>query len=146
MLAVEACMRAYARVRRGRKQMGITGLLTCLIMKISHPPSPPFIGSKILEERGYPEHLLRASSPSDDNGVKREAKWKRRLSCASFPVLLRFGAGPAEQSLAEVSAKSVRKKMKDKPSLPTCKRDDIINGAATWARSGRTHCVFALKR
>ncbi len=47
------------------------------------------------------------------------------------------------KSLAEVEAKSVRKKMKDKAFARSVNRDDIVNGAADLGRrSGRAHRVL----
>jgi len=47
------------------------------------------------------------------------------------------------KSLAEVEAKSVRKKMKDKAFARSVNRDDIINGAADLGVDpGRAHCVL----
>jgi predicted hydrolase (HD superfamily) len=44
------------------------------------------------------------------------------------------------KSLAEVDAKSVRKRMKDKAFARKVNREDIVNGAAALGRgSGRAH-------
>src|SRR5713101_8573503 len=69
MLAVEACMRAYARRFREQgtdpaadeESYGITGLLHDFdYEKYPTPAEHPFVGNKILEERGYPEDVRRA--------------------------------------------------------------------------------------
>src|SRR5437016_9923021 len=89
MLAVEACMRAYAR--RFREQgvdpaadeegYGITGLLHDFdYEKHPTPQEHPFVGNKILEERGYPEEVRRAIlSHADYSGVKRESSMEKAL-------------------------------------------------------------------
>src|SRR5437773_6276432 len=61
-LAVEACMRAYARkLGADEDQWAVTGLLHDFdYEKYPTPEEHPFIGSKILRERGYPEEVIRA--------------------------------------------------------------------------------------
>ena len=77
MLAVEACMRAYARkYGEDEEKWAITGLLHDFdYEKYPTPEEHPFVGSKILEERGYPEDIRRAIlSHADYSGVKRESQ------------------------------------------------------------------------
>ena len=53
------------------------------------------------------------------------------------------------KSLAEVEAKSVRKKMKDKAFARSVNRDDIVNGAADLGVELEGHiafCIEAMKR
>jgi predicted hydrolase (HD superfamily) len=53
------------------------------------------------------------------------------------------------KSLAEVEAKSVRKKMKDKAFARSVNRDDMVNGAADLGVELEQHisfCIEALKR
>src|SRR3979409_1398744 len=73
MLAVEACMRAYARkFGEDEDKWGITGLLHDFdYEKYPTPAEHPFVGSKILEERGYPEEMRRgALLPCADSGAE----------------------------------------------------------------------------
>ena len=62
MLAVEACMRAYARkFGDDEDKWGITGLLHDFdYEKYPTQQEHPFVGNKVLEERGYPEEVRRA--------------------------------------------------------------------------------------
>src|SRR5262249_58261278 len=62
MLAVEACMRAYARkFGEDENKWGITGLLHDFdYEKYPTPAEHPFIANKVPEERGYPEEIRRA--------------------------------------------------------------------------------------
>ena len=51
----------------------------------------------------------------------------------------------ANKSLAEVDAKSVRKRMKDKTFARSVSRDDIINGAADLAIDLDQHIAFCVE-
>ena len=84
-LAVEACMRAYARRFHESGQLspepfadelelwGLTGLLHDFdYEKHPTPQEHPFVGNKILEERGYPDVMRRAIlSHAEYTGVPR---------------------------------------------------------------------------
>lgn len=74
-LAVEACMRAYARKLHGdEEQWGIVGLIHDFdYEKYPSAEEHPYKGNEILEERGYPEEMRRAiMSHADYTGVSRE--------------------------------------------------------------------------
>jgi predicted hydrolase (HD superfamily) len=49
------------------------------------------------------------------------------------------------KSLAEVAAKSVRKKMKDKAFARSVNRDDIVNGAADLGVELEEHIAFCIE-
>ncbi|MGZ4829923.1 MAG: HD domain-containing protein [Candidatus Angelobacter sp.] len=154
MLAVEACMRAYARkFGEDEDKWGITGLLHDFdYEKYPTPAEHPFVGNKILEERGYPEDVRRAiMSHADYSGVKRESKMEKTLyACDEIAGFITASAlVKPNKSLAEVEAKSVRKKMKDKAFARSVNRDDIINGAADLGVDLEEHiafCIEAMKR
>src|SRR5205085_11868528 len=125
MLAVEACMRAYAR--RFREQgadpaadeegYGITGLLHDFdYEKYPTPAEHPFVGNNILEERGYPEEMRRAIlSHADYSNVPRVPPMAKALfACDELAGFITATAlvNPGK-SLAEVDATSLRKTMKD---------------------------------
>ena len=153
MLAVEACMRAYARkLGSDEDKWGITGLLHDFdYEKHPTPQEHPFVGSKVLEERGYPEELRRAIlSHADYSGVKRETPMEKALfACDELAGFITATAlVKPSKSLAEVDAKSVRKKMKDKAFARSVSRDDIINGAADLGVDLDQHigfCIEAMK-
>jgi putative nucleotidyltransferase with HDIG domain len=150
MLAVEACMRAYAR-KFGEDQdhWGITGLLHDFdYEKYPTPQEHPFVGNKILEERGYPEDMRRAIlSHADYSGVKRETRMEKTLfACDELAGFITATAlVKPGKSLAEVEAKSVRKKMKDKAFARSVNRDDIINGAADMGVDLEEHIAFCIE-
>src|SRR6516225_5112793 len=150
MLAVEACMRAYARkFGEDEEKWGITGLLHDFdYEKYPTPQEHPFVGNKILEERGYPEEMRRAIlSHAEYSGVKRESKMEKTLfACDELAGFITATAlVKPSKSLTEVEAKSVRKKMKDKAFARSVSRDDIVNGAADLGVELEEHIAFCIE-
>jgi len=157
MLAVEACMRAYARKFRQQgidptadeETYGITGLLHDFdYEKYPTPAEHPFVGSKILEERGYPEDLRRAIlSHADYSNVPRVTPMEKALfACDELAGFITATAlVKPSKSLAEVEAKSVRKKMKDKAFARSVNREDITKGAAELSVDLEEHIAFCIE-
>src|SRR6516225_3982746 len=150
MLAVEACMRAYARkFGEDENKWGITGLLHDFdYEKYPTPEEHPFVGNKILEERGYCEEIRRAIlSHADYSGIKRESKMEKTLfACDELAGFITATAlVKPGKSLAEVEAKSVRKKMKDKAFARSVNRDDIIQGAQELGVELEEHIAFCIE-
>ena len=150
MLAVEACMRAYARkFGEDEDKWAITGLLHDFdYEKYPSPQEHPFVGNRVLEERDYPEDVRRAIlSHADYSGVKRETKMEKTLfACDELAGFITATAlVKPGKSLADVDAKSVRKKMKDKAFARSVSRDDIINGAADMGIDLEEHIAFCIE-
>jgi putative nucleotidyltransferase with HDIG domain len=150
MLAVEACMRAYARkFGEDEEKWAITGLLHDFdYEKYPTPEEHPFVGNKILEERGYPDDVRRAIlSHADYSGVKRETSMEKVLyACDELAGLITASTlVKPGKSLTEVDAKSVRRKMKDKAFARSVNRDDIINGAADLGVDLEEHIAFCIE-
>ena len=153
-LAVEACMRAYGeKFGEDVEQYGLTGLLHDFdYEKYPTPQEHPFIGNRILEEQGWPEDIRRAIlSHADYSGVKRESNMEKALfACDELAGFITATAlVKPSKSLAEVDAKSIRKKMKDKAFARSVSRDDIINGAAELGVDLDQHisfCIEAMKK
>jgi putative nucleotidyltransferase with HDIG domain len=150
MLAVEACMRAYAReYGEDEEKWGITGLLHDFdYEKYPTPQEHPFVGNTILEERGYPDEVRRAIlSHADYSGVRRESKMEKALfACDELAGFITASAlVKPGKSLAEVEAKSVRKKLKDKAFARSVSRDDITNGAADLGVDLEEHIAFCIE-
>jgi putative nucleotidyltransferase with HDIG domain len=149
-LAVEACMRAYARKLGGDEDLwGMTGLLHDF--DYERWPSledHPYRGNEILGERGWPEEIRRAiMSHAEYSGVTRDSPMEKALfACDELAgfitacTLVKPG-----KSLAEVEAKSVRKKMKDKAFARSVNRDDITNGAADLGVELEEHIAFCIE-
>lgn len=149
-LAVEACMRAYARKLHGdEEQWGIVGLIHDFdYEKYPTAEEHPFKGNEILRERGYPEEMRRAIlSHADYTGVSRESPMEKALfACDELAGFITATALiKPNKSLAEVDAKSVRKRMKDKAFARSVSREDIINGAAGLGVDLDEHITFCIE-
>jgi putative nucleotidyltransferase with HDIG domain len=152
-LAVEGCMRAYARKFSSDEELwGVVGLLHDF--DYDRYPSledHPYKGNEILQDRGYPEEIRRAiMSHAEYTGVTRDTPMEKALfACDELAGFITAVAliKPGK-SLAEVDVKSVRKRMKDKAFARKVNRDDIVNGAADLGVDLDEHiglCIEALK-
>jgi putative nucleotidyltransferase with HDIG domain len=149
-LAVEACTRAYARKLGGDEEVwGIVGLIHDFdYEKYPSAEEHPFKGSEILKERGYPEEVRRAIlSHANYSGVARESPLEKTLfACDELAGLITATAlVKPTKSLAEVDAKSVRKRMKDKAFARSVSREDIVNGAADLGVDLDEHIAFCIE-
>ncbi len=149
-LAVEACLRAYARKLGGDEELwGIVGLLHDFdYEKYPTAEDHPFRGSEILKERGYPEDVRRAIlSHADYTGIARESKLEKTLfACDELAGFITATAlVKPNKSLAEVDARSVRKRMTDKAIARSVSREDIVNGAAELGVDLDEHITFCIE-
>jgi len=133
-LAVEACMRAYARkFGEDEERWGVVGLIHDFdYEKYPNLDDHPYKGNQILTQRGVAEDIRRAiMSHADYTGVTRDSNLEKALfACDELAGFITATALiKPNKSLAEVDAKSVRKRMKDKAFARAVSRDDIINGA-----------------
>ncbi|MGC2109509.1 MAG: HDIG domain-containing metalloprotein [Candidatus Korobacteraceae bacterium] len=149
-LAVEACMRAYARKLGGDEELwGVVGLLHDFdYEKYPSAEDHPFKGSEILKERGYSEEIRRAIlSHASYSEVPRESPMEKTLfACDELAGLITATALiKPNKSLAEVDAKSVRKRMKDKAFARSVSREDIVNGAADLGVELDEHITFCIE-
>jgi putative nucleotidyltransferase with HDIG domain len=154
-LAVEACMRAYAEKFPADPELwSIVGLLH----DFDYDKFPsrengienahPYRGSEILKEHGYSEEIRRAiMSHAEYTGVTRETPMEKCLfACDELAGFITAVAlVKPGKSLAEVDAKSVRKKMKDKAFARSVSRDDIINGANDLGVDLDEHIRFCIE-
>jgi putative nucleotidyltransferase with HDIG domain len=152
-LAVEACMRAYARKLAGDEELwGVVALLHDFdYEKYPSLEDHPYKGNEILKERGWPEEIRRAiMSHAEYTGVTRDTPMEKALfACDELAGFITAVAlVKPGKSLAEVDAKSVRKKMKDKAFARSVNRNDIVNGAAELGVDLEEHigfCIEAMK-
>jgi putative nucleotidyltransferase with HDIG domain len=160
-MAVEACMRAYARklgapngsaapdLHAQEDLWGVVGLLHDF--DYDRWPSMedhPYRGSEILKERGYSDEIRRAiMSHAQYSGVERISLMEKALfACDELAGFITACAlVKPGKSLAEVEAKSVRKKMKDKAFARSVNRDDIIQGAAELGVDLEEHIAFCIE-
>jgi len=149
-LAVEACMRAYARKLGGDENLwGVVGLLHDFdYEKWPSLEDHPYKGNEILKERGWEEELRRAiMSHAEYTGVTRETPTERALfACDELAGFITACAlVKPGKSLAEVEAKSVYKKMKDKAFARSVNRNDIVQGAADLGVELEEHIAFCIE-
>jgi putative nucleotidyltransferase with HDIG domain len=152
-LAVEACMRAYARQNgEDEEKWGVVGLIHDFdYEKYPSLSDHPMRGSEILEQRGWPEEIRRAIlSHADHTGVARQSRLEHALfACDELAGFITACAlVKPGKSLAEVEANSVRKKMKDKAFARSVNREDIVTGAAELGVELEEHigfCIEAMK-
>ncbi|MFZ0800677.1 MAG: HDIG domain-containing metalloprotein [Terriglobales bacterium] len=153
-LAVEACMRAYAqKLGEDQELWAAVGLLHDFdYEKYPSREDHPYRGNEILKEQGWPDEIRRAiMSHAEYTGVTRDSAMEKALfACDELAGFITACAlVKPGKSLAEVEAKSVRKKMKDKAFARSVNRDDIVNGAADLGVELEGHiafCIEAMKR
>jgi predicted hydrolase (HD superfamily) len=162
-LAVEACMRACSRrfpAVSGNSEASALGLseedlwgIVGLVHDFDYEKYPsledhPYKGNEILKERGWPEAITRAvMSHAEYTGVTRDTPMEKALfACDELAGFITAVAliKPGK-SLAEVDAKSVRKRMKDKAFARKVKREDIVNGAAALGVDLDEHIAFCIE-
>ena len=149
-LAVEACVRAYARKFGEDEELwGIVALIHDFdYEKYPSAEEHPFKGSEILKERGVSEEIRRAIlSHANYSGIPRESRLEKTLfACDELAGFITASAlVKPNKSLAECDAKSVRKKMKDKAFARSVSRDDITNGAADLGVDLEEHVAFCVE-
>lgn len=143
-------MRAYARKAGADEELwGLVGLLHDFdYEKFPTAEEHPFKGSEILKERGYSEEIRRAIlSHAEYSGVARITPMEKTLfACDELAGFITACAlVKPGKSLAEVEAKSVRRKMKDKAFARNVNRDDIVRGAADLAVELEEHIAFCIE-
>src|SRR5213079_579055 len=148
-LAVEACMRAYARKMGGDENLwGVVGLLHDFdYEKWPSLDDHPYKGNEILKERGYSNEVRRAiMSHAEYTGVTRDTPMEKALfACDELAGFITAAAlVRPDKSIHSLEAKSVKKRMKDKAFARSVSRDDIVNGAAALGVDLDEHIAFCI--
>ena len=154
-LAVEACVRAYARKQGANEELwGQAALLHDFDYErwpnAEHHADKehPAEGSRILRERGYPEEMIHAIlAHADYSGVARESALDHTLfACDELAGFLTACAliKPSKK-IAEVEAASVMKKLKDKAFARGVNRDDVRRGAEELGVPLEEHVSFCIQ-
>jgi putative nucleotidyltransferase with HDIG domain len=149
-LAVEACMRAYARKLGGDEELwGVVGLIHDFdYEKYPSLEHHPYKGNEILKERGYSEEIRKAiMSHAEYTGVTRDTPMEKALfACDELAGFITAATlVKPSKSLAELDAKSVKKRMKDKAFARSVNRNDIVNGAAGLGVDLEEHIAFCIE-
>ena len=133
-LAVEAAMRVYAeKYGEDVEAWGIVGLIHDFdYERYPDLEDHPYKGAEILKEKGYPNDWIKAVlGHGNHTGVARESIMAKALyavdELTGFIVAVTL-VRPSKK-LADVTANSVKKKMKDKTFAAAVNRDDIRQGA-----------------
>ncbi len=154
-LAVEACVRAYARKSGADEELwGVTALLHDFDYErwpndAHHPTEEhPYEGSKILRERGYPEEMIRAIlSHADYSGVARQSPLEHTLfACDELAGFLTACAlVRPSKSVLELETASVKKRLKDKAFARGVNREDVRKGAEELGIPLEEHISFCIE-
>jgi putative nucleotidyltransferase with HDIG domain len=154
MLAVETCVRAYARKNNADEELwGIAALLHDFDYErwpnAEHAAEKehPAEGARILRERGYPEQAVRAIlSHADYSGVARLSPLEHTLfACdelAGFLTACTY-VRPSK-SILDLEVDSVKKRMKDKAFARGVSRDDVRKGAEELGVPLEQHIAFCI--
>jgi putative nucleotidyltransferase with HDIG domain len=148
-LAVEACMRAYARKFADDEELwGLVGLLHDFDYdKYPSLDDHPYRGNEILKERGYSDEIRKAiMSHAEYTGVTRDTPMEKALfACDELAGFITACAlVKPGKSMAEVEAPSVKRKMKDKAFARNVNRADVVNGAADLGVDLEQHIAFCI--
>jgi putative nucleotidyltransferase with HDIG domain len=149
MLAVEAAMRAYARkLKQDEELWSIIGLLHDFdYERWPDPPDHPLKGSEILRERGYPEEVIYAIKSHADylpDCPRVHLVDKGLYACDELCGLVTAAALVRPNGITDLTAASVKKKMKSKGFARTVKREDIDRGAADFGVDLTEHIQFII--
>jgi putative nucleotidyltransferase with HDIG domain len=154
MLAVEACVRAYARKNGADQELWGTAALLHDFDYERWPNADhaadrqhPAEGAKILREKGYSEEMIRAIlSHADYSGVARQSALEHTLfACdelAGFLTACTY-VRPSK-SILDLEVSSVRKRMKDKAFARGISREDVIKGAEELGVPLDEHITFCI--
>jgi putative nucleotidyltransferase with HDIG domain len=149
MLAVEAAMRAYARkLGEDEERWGIVGLLHDFdYERWPNPPDHPLKGSEILRQHGYPEEVIYAIKSHADYlpDCPRVNRLDKALyACDELCGLITAAALVRPAGITDLTAASVKKKMKSKGFARNVKREDVERGAADFGVDLTEHIQFVI--
>jgi putative nucleotidyltransferase with HDIG domain len=148
-LAVEAAMRAYARrLGEDEEKWGVVGLLHDFdYQRWPDPPDHPLKGSEILRARGYPEEVIYAIKSHADylpDCPRVHLMDKALYACDELAGLITATALLRPNGVTDLTAASVRKKMKSKGFARNVKREDIERGASDFGVDLTEHIQFEI--
>jgi putative nucleotidyltransferase with HDIG domain len=149
MRAVEIAMRAYARkLGEDEETWGIVGLLHDFdYERWPNPPDHPLQGSRILAERGYPEHVIYAIKSHADylpDCPRVRPIEKALYACDELCGFLVACALIRPEGFTGMSVSSVKKKLKNLAFAAKVNRNDITRGAADFGVELDQHIQFVV--
>jgi predicted hydrolase (HD superfamily) len=159
-LAVESCVRAHGEEEV--RSLGLVGEDAAQLIALysatgllhdfdyERHPSPeehPWVGVRILEERGWPAEMRHAIlGHAEYTGTPRISHLDKSLfACDELAGFLTACALiKPSKSIHDVEVAGVRKKLKDKAFARGVNRDDVTNGAKELAVDLDQHIAFCL--
>ena len=154
MLAVEACVRAYARKQGADEELwGLAALLHDFDYERwpnnEHSPDKehPAEGAKILRERGYSDETIRAIlSHADYSGVARHSPLEHTLfACDELAgFLTACSYVRPSKSILDLEVDSVKRRLKDKAFARGVNREDVRKGAEELGIPLEEHIGFCI--
>lgn len=149
MLAVEAAMRAYARKHAADEdKWGIVGLLHDFdYERWPDPPHHPLEGEKILRAKGYPEDVIYAIKSHADylpDCPRVNLVDKALYACDELAGFITAVALMRPTGIGDLTAASVKKKLKKKEFARNVSRDDIDRGAKDFGVDLTEHIQFVI--
>lgn len=143
-------MRGYARKHAAdENRWGIAGLLHDFDWEICPTPeSHPTYGAQILREAGYPDDIIRAVlTHGEHTGIPRQSLLEHTLFAVDelSGFIRAVALVRPSKSLAEVTPRAVRRKMKDKAFAKDVNRDDILKGAGELGVDLDEHIAFVVE-
>lgn len=148
-LGVEQVMRKMAERSGGDPDLwGTTGLLHDFdYEKYPTADEHPYMGNKILKERGYPEEITDAiMGHANYTGVQRESMMAKALYAVDELTGFIFAVTYVRpsKSIHEVKVKSVKKKLKQRSFAASVNREDIEEGIEELAVDRNEHIQFVI--
>lgn len=148
-LAVEAAMRAYAvKLGEDPDKWGIIGLLHDFdYERWPNPPDHPLRGAAILAGHGYPEDVIYAIKSHADylpDCPRIRPVEKALYACDELAGFILACAMVRPNGVMDLTASSVRKKLKSKGFAAKVNREDIYRGAAEFGVDLDEHIQFVI--
>lgn len=149
MRAVEIAMRAYAqKLGEDVELWGIVGLLHDFdYERWPDPPNHPLQGEAILKSQGYPEEITYAIKSHADylpDCPRVTPLHKALYACDELCGFVTASALVRPGGILDMTASSVKKKMKSKGFARNVSRDDITRGAADFGVELGSHIQFVI--
>lgn len=149
MRAVEIAMRAYARQLEADEDLwGVVGLLHDFdYERWPDPPDHPLRGEQILKAGGWPEEVTYAIKSHADylpDCPRVTLLHKALYACDELCGFVTAAALVRPGGITDMTAASVKKKMKSKGFARTVSRSDIERGAADFGVDLTVHIQFVI--
>ena len=149
-MSVEVAMRAYARkFGHDEETWGVVGLLHDFdYERWPNAPDHPLKGSEILRAKGYSDEIITCIlSHADylsDRYPRRTPMEKGLYACDEITGLITATALLRPTGIGDLTASSVKKKMKSKGFAKGVNRDDVVRGAADFGVELDAHIQFVI--